>query len=138
MTAVPSILLIEDNEADIELVEIGFQELGAAVQLTPCRDGAAAAEAIRGLRAVSPDRHPELILLDLNLPRMSGRELLALVRSQPETASIPVVVLTSSNHPRDRADCVALGATAYELKPGDLDSLLQVLSRATRHLRGAG
>ena len=129
MTAVRRILLVEDNRADIELLRLAFDEANIAVRLDECQDGADAKALMIELSRRPREDLPELILLDLNLPRASGREVLAEARRHPELAHIPVVVLTSSAHPADRAACVALGITGYELKPRSLEELAALATR---------
>jgi len=121
------ILLVEDNPGDVRLVVEAFREGGAAVRLTTARDGEEALAVLRrqGAHAAAP--RPALILLDLNLPRMGGRELLAEIKADPALRPMPVVVLTSSRQDQDVLACYDLGANCYITKPADLDQFIEVV-----------
>ena len=122
----PDILLAEDNPADVYLIRVGLREHGVDSTLRVASDGKDV------LRIISPERlDPEaqplaLIILDLNLPRHDGIEILQRLRETPELAQIPVVVLTSSDSPRDRLMADQLGATCYLNKPSSLDQFLSM------------
>jgi len=75
-----------------------------------------------------PDRHPTLILLDLNMPRMDGFETLTVLKASTLWSNIPVVILTTSSHESDRAKCYALGSDGFLTKPADYRSLSEILS----------
>lgn len=122
------ILLVEDNPSDVELVRTAFEEAGITAEFTIFRDGD---EAIAGVRRIAQEGpRPDLALLDLNLPRTSGHEVLACVRGLDRFDQMPVVVFSTSNHPADRARCIAGGADDYQVKPprfADLLELVQLL-----------
>ncbi|MBB1473264.1 response regulator [Luteimonas sp. MC1782] len=116
------ILLVEDNPDDVELTRIAFAEANIANALTVVTDGAAALDYLfaRGAHADrDPDDLPSIVLLDLNLPKVDGREVLQAIRSQERTRSLPVVVLTTSGEPFDVEASYALGANSYIRKPVD-------------------
>lgn len=119
-----AILMVEDNPADVRLVREVFAEFGAAHQLEAIASGAAALERLR--RA---EKRPDLILLDLNLPGMHGRELLSTLKSDSELKSIPVIVLTSSRAPADVLDCYERRANSYVVKPLDYVGMRDTLMR---------
>lgn len=106
------ILVAEDNPADVELFTIACEEDGLAVACTVARDGG---EAIALLKR--PDVRPRLILLDINMPRVNGFEALDFIRTRPELAAIPVVMLTTSPSPRDQERCRNAGVARYLVKP---------------------
>jgi len=108
----PRILLVEDNAADVRLMREAFADQDIAVELIVAHDGE---EATRALR--DPFRRPDLVLLDLNLPRMDGREVLAEIKADPALRSIPVLVLTSSESEVDIETSYALHANGYLRKP---------------------
>lgn len=108
----PRILLVEDNAADVRLMREAFSEQEIDVELLVAGDGE---EATRMLR--DPFRRPDLVLLDLNLPRKDGREVLAEIKADPALRSIPVLVLTSSEAERDIENSYALHANVYLRKP---------------------
>lgn len=123
----PHILLIEDNPSDVELVRTAFEEIGVTADFTVFRDGD---EAIRGIRLMVEGHHlPQLVLLDLNLPRTSGHEVLTTLRTQPDFSAVPVIVLSTSNHPLDRQRSLAAGANDYQVKPPHFDALLALVSQ---------
>ncbi len=118
------ILLAEDNQADVYLVRRSLEEHGIGHELRTVQDGE---DALRFIAQMgSGVRCPELVLLDLNLPKVSGSEILQQLRANPECAHVPVIVLTSSDSPDDRGDTVRLGARAYFRKPMQLDAFLQL------------
>ncbi len=119
------ILLVEDNPSDVELVRTAFDEVGIPADYTVFRDGD---EAIAGIRGMAGDGSlPALVLLDLNLPRTSGHEVLTSLRALPAFAQVPVVVFSTSNHPADRSRCLANGADEYQVKPPHFDQLLTLV-----------
>lgn len=115
-----TILLVEDNPDDVELTRIAFAEANLANQLDVVSDGAEALDYLfaRGAHAGrSPDELPSIILLDLNLPKLDGREVLQAIRANERTRSLPVVVLTTSAEPFDVEASYALGVNSYIRKP---------------------
>jgi CheY-like chemotaxis protein len=122
MTDVPILLLVEDNEADIDLTAEILQEGGQPLTLRVVRDGVAAVDALATLASLPEDSLPDLVLLDLNLPRKDGRQVLAEIRSDMRLRHVPVVVLTSSDSPADILRSYQLGANSYVIKPDDLDT----------------
>jgi two-component system, chemotaxis family, response regulator Rcp1 len=118
--------LIEDNPADAYLVREALNAHGVAVDLVIIRDGE---EAFQLVEAVDHDESlgcPSLFLLDLNLPRRSGEEVLGHIRKSRRCANTPVVIVTSSDAPRDRAETERLGATHYFRKPTSYMGYLKV------------
>ncbi|WP_149195673.1 response regulator [Luteimonas suaedae] len=121
------ILLVEDNPDDVELTRIAFAEAKIANTLTVVRDGAEALDYLfaRGAYADrAPDDLPSIILLDLNLPKVDGREVLQAIRSDARTRALPVVVLTTSNEPFDVEASYALGVNSYIRKPVDFEQFV--------------
>lgn len=120
------LLLVEDSVSDVRLVKEALKEVGAPVQLTVARDGVEAMEMLRQAELGYANR-PELILLDLNLPRKNGREVLAEIKASGSLKHIPVVVMTSSRSDDDVAQCYALNANCYITKPNDLVDYINVV-----------
>jgi CheY-like chemotaxis protein len=118
------ILVIEDNLGDIRLLEEAFRELQADIHMHVARDGAEGLEYIFRQRAIGPHLRPDIILLDLNLPKVSGHEVLAKIKTNPDTCRIPVIVLTSSRAEADIRRAYDSHANAYLRKPATLDGLL--------------
>jgi len=122
-----NILLVEDNPGDVRLTIEALRDGKVRNNLSVVGDGV---EALRFLRREG--RHteavrPDLILLDLNLPKMDGREVLAAIKSDDELKSIPVVVLTTSQADQDILRSYALHANCYVTKPVDLDQFIGVV-----------
>ena len=118
------ILLVEDNPDDVELTRIAFKEAKVANQLVVASDGAEALDYLfaRGRYADrNPDDLPSIVLLDLNLPKVDGREVLQAIRASEKTRSLPVVVLTTSTEPFDVEASYALGVNSYIQKPVDFE-----------------
>ena len=118
------ILLVEDNPDDAELTRIAFAEAGGEYVLRVVADGA---EAVAYLQGCTPAELPALVLLDLNLPKLDGREVLQAIRADPATRSLPVVVLTTSAEPFDVEKVYALGANSYIQKPVDFERFVEVV-----------
>jgi two-component system response regulator len=118
------ILLVEDNPDDVELTRIAFNEAKIANTLVVARDGAEALDYLfaRGAYAGrDPNSLPSIVLLDLNLPKVDGREVLQAIRGNELTRSLPVVVLTTSVEPFDVEASYALGVNSYIQKPVDFE-----------------
>ena len=118
------ILLVEDNPDDVELTRIAFAEAKIANDLVVMRDGAEALDYLFARGAYSdrdPDDLPSIILLDLNLPKVDGREVLQAIRANEATRTLPVVVLTTSAEPFDVEASYSLGVNSYIQKPVDFE-----------------
>ncbi len=121
----PGILLAEDNPSDVYLIRIALQEHGIVAPLQVVTDGG---EVLRIIGRQETLDHTELnlIILDLNLPRHDGIEILRRLREAELLPRIPVVVLTSSDSPRDRALATELGAVRFLRKPTNLEQFLSL------------
>lgn len=118
------LLIIEDNPGDVRLLEEAFRELQANVNIRVAQDGAEGIEILMEPQQQVKAWRPDLILLDLNLPKVSGHDVLAKVKSHPGTCLIPVIVLTSSRAESDVRRAYQSHANAYLRKPSTLDGLL--------------
>ena len=119
------ILLVEDNPGDVRLTKEALREAKVRNRLHVAGDGI---DALEMLRADGDGRvRPDIILLDLNLPRKDGREVLADLKSDPELRRIPVVVVTSSEAEQDVLRSYDLHANCYITKPVDLEQFLEVV-----------
>lgn len=116
------LLIIEDNPGDVRLLEEAFGELHANVHISVARDGA---EGIDMLTKPKGTWRPDLVLLDLNLPKVSGHEVLTQIKNNPLTRWIPVIVLTSSKAESDIRRAYESHANAYLRKPSTLDGLME-------------
>lgn len=129
MTEHPNILLVEDNEDDVILVQRSLRKAGITAPIHVVRDGDKAIvyleEASQPLRR--PECLPAVVLLDLKLPRRSGLEVLAWIRSHPSLATLPVVIFTTSAQDSDVREAYALGANSYLQKPVGIHETTEVL-----------
>ncbi len=130
MTGQKEILLVEDNPDDVELTRIAFEEAGSGHVIRVVTDGAEAVDYIlaRGAHAGRDITDlPALVLLDLNLPKLDGREVLQAIRENPVTRALPVVVLTTSAEPMDVGSVYELGANSYIQKPVEFERFVDVV-----------
>ena len=124
------VLLVEDDLEDIEIAERAFKKGRIANPFYTVRDGEEAMEFLRqeGRYSDPVDApRPGLILLDLNLPRLDGREVLRLIKTDPDLHRIPVVVLTTSGEEADVLGCYDDGANSYVTKPVEFEKFLQAV-----------
>ena len=122
------ILLVEDEPADANLVRLALKENKVLCHLHHVADGVEALEFLRheGEQNANVPR-PDLILLDINMPRLNGREFLAEIKADQKLASIPVVVLTTSDIERDITASYKMGAAGYITKPIDIDQFIDAI-----------
>jgi two-component system response regulator len=123
------ILLVEDSPGDVNLTREALRRAKVANELEVVGDGVEAMEYLRGEGAYQDQPPPDLILLDLNLPRMDGREVLAAVKSDPQLKHIPVIVLTTSTAEADILASYQLHANAYVSKPVAFEEFLGALQQ---------
>jgi two-component system, chemotaxis family, response regulator Rcp1 len=121
------ILLVEDNPADVRLTEEAFREGKIHNTLVVARDGVEAMDFLYRRGKYADAVRPDLILLDLNLPRKDGREVLAEIKADPDLRRIPVVVLTTSRAEMDIVRSYNLHANCYVVKPVDLDQFIGII-----------
>ena len=121
------ILLVEDNPGDVRLTREALKEAKFRNTLEVVGDGVEALAYLRQQGQYAGAIRPHLIMLDLNLPRMDGREVLAAIKKDPDLRRIPVVVLSSSQAETDIARAYELHANCYVTKPVDIDHFLQVV-----------
>lgn len=121
------ILLVEDNPGDARLAQEALRESKIANVLHIVRDGIEAMQYLRAEGPFASEPTPDLVLLDLNLPRMDGREVLAQIKSDPSLKRIPVVILTMSKDEQDVLRSYNLHANCYITKPIDLQQFMTVV-----------
>jgi len=126
----PVILLVEDNDADVKLTRRAFAKAGFPLRLDVVSDGVEALDYLHGSEGKPAGPLPDVVLLDLNLPRLSGHEVLERIRTTDRTRRLPVVVLTSSVEEDDVARSYDRGANSYVRKPVAFDAFVE----ATRHM----
>ncbi len=131
----PAILVVDDNPGDIELVRIAFEMSDIEVRLDWATDGH---EAMRRLERclTSAAALPDLILLDLNMPRANGFEVLRFLSDMGLSARIPVIVLSTSRQAEDRRRCLELGAREFRTKPELIRDLVDMVRSLQPYLMG--
>jgi two-component system, chemotaxis family, response regulator Rcp1 len=125
------VLLVEDSPGDVRLTQEAFREAKTAVKLHVTSDGVEAMEFLRREESYRDAPLPDLILLDLNLPRMDGSEVLALIKTDDKLKSVPTVILTTSEAEADIEKSYHLQANCYLSKPDQpeiLESLVKSIS----------
>jgi CheY-like chemotaxis protein len=120
------ILLVEDNEGDVGLIEEVLEEINIRNRLHVADDGEEAILYLHGAEKFSCSPRPDIVLLDLNLPKKDGREVLRVMKADSNLKNIPVVVLTNSQAEKDITKCYDLHANAYVNKPLDFDQFINV------------
>jgi len=130
------IFIVEDNDPDVFLVEEALRSQGIRAEIERCYDGE---EAIHAVSKIGAERLPDIVIVDLNLPKVPGLEILKHLRGLKHFDSVPVLVLTSSQSTADRARSLDLGANAYIAKPPTLPEFLAAVGGGVRSLlEGAG
>jgi two-component system, chemotaxis family, response regulator Rcp1 len=122
------LLSIEDNDADYYVISLAVRETRMGIYLCRVSDGESAGRFLRRSHGYNVAPRPDLILLDLNLPKTSGFEVLFNIQASEGLRSIPVIVFTSSTLAADREKALALGADEYISKPQSLDELIKTIS----------
>ena len=125
-----NLLLVEDDEIDVMTVRRAFEKGNIANPLFVAGDGVEALTMLRGAHLPADRR---LVLLDLNLPRMSGVEFLREIRRDPALQALPVVVLTTSNEERDRVEAFQLNVAGYLLKPVTFSAFVDLMVTINRY-----
>ena len=121
------ILMVEDNPADVRLTIEAFKDAKMLNRMNVVEDGEAAMAWLRREGKYADAPRPDLILLDLNLPKKDGREVLAEIKADPDLKRIPVVVLTTSEDQKDILKAYDLHVNAYITKPVDLDQFIKIV-----------
>jgi CheY-like chemotaxis protein len=121
------VLLVEDDPGDVVLIQEAFADNKVRNRLHSVADGVEAIDFLRRQGEFAASPRPDLILLDLNLPRKDGREVLAEIKADDDLSTIPVVVLTTSKAEEDVLRSYKLHANAYVTKPVDFDRFIEVV-----------
>ncbi|MEA5516892.1 response regulator [Nodularia sp. UHCC 0506] len=121
------VLLVEDNPGDAELTRIALEDSKIAVNLNVVEDGVEAMAFLRKQENYAKAPHPDIILLDLNLPKKDGREVLAEIKADQNLRRIPVVVLTTSQSEEDIVKAYNLSANCFITKPVDFDQFVKIV-----------
>ena len=125
------IVLVEDDDGHATLVERNLQRAGLANGIHRLKDGQEALDYVlgQGAHAGKPTPHPMLLLLDIKMPRVDGVEVLRQLKSDPKTALIPVIMLTTTDDPREIQRCYELGCSVYITKPVDYQAFVEAINR---------
>jgi CheY-like chemotaxis protein len=123
-----TILLAEDDDGHARLIERNLKRAGVGNRVVRARDGQEALDAVRGGGGV-PAGAQLLLLLDINMPRADGLEVLRQLKSDPRTAHIPVIMLTTTDDPREVERCYQLGCSVYITKPVRYEAFVDALNR---------
>jgi len=121
------ILLVEDNEGDMILTMEALEGLKHQHIISRVKDGEQAIHYLKKEGVFEQAVLPDLILLDINLPRLDGKEVLTFIKQSISFKKIPVIILSTSNSERDIEECYQHGANCYVVKPSDLDGYVQVI-----------
>ncbi|MBD2385533.1 response regulator [Cylindrospermum sp. FACHB-282] len=121
------VLLVEDNPGDAELIRIALEESKTSIHLNVVEDGVEAMAFLRKQEKYAKVVHPDIVLLDLNLPKKDGREVLAEMKVDAKLRRIPVVVLTTSQAEEDILKAYNLAANCYITKPVDFDQFVKIV-----------
>ena len=117
MQSIPQILLVEDNQGDITLFKTAIVGVGKEYEIEIAKDGEEAMKVLMGLTNSNASFRPNLVFLDLNLPKVDGFQVLKLIREREELRHLPVVVFSSSDAQADIVKAYELNANAYVIKP---------------------
>jgi two-component system, response regulator len=125
-----NILLIEDNPDDVALAEIAFKKARIPDRLLVANDGKQALNYLFSQKdSEQAENKPDLILLDLKLPVISGLEVLRIIKANRDTLDVPVIVLTSSSEEKDQKESYRLGASAYIRKPTSITEFIEIIKQ---------
>jgi chemotaxis family two-component system response regulator Rcp1 len=122
-----NILVVEDNKSEQEIIQEAFLQSGSTCDLYMTNDGVEALQFLNHEGEFQSAPKPNLIILDLNLPRKNGREVLAEIKRDPQKANIPVIIFSNSDTAKDICDCYSLKANAYLTKPYDFEELVDLV-----------
>lgn len=118
-------LLVEDNPGDVELIRLALKQDGILNRIAVVEDGEQAIQYLQRTGKFKDASRPDMILLDLNLPRVDGREVLEEIKSDPELKQIPVIILTTSSAEQDVRHAYSHHANCYVTKPAEVDEFLR-------------
>ncbi|MBG1268368.1 response regulator [Nostoc sp. WHI] len=121
------VLLVEDNPGDVQLTRIALEDSKISINLNVVEDGVEAMAFLRKQEKYVKAAHPNIVLLDLNLPRKDGREVLAEIKGDENLKRIPIVILTTSQAKEDILEAYNLSANCYITKPVDFDEFVNIV-----------
>lgn len=129
-TKLKEILLVEDNEGDVELIKEALKD--SKYNINAIRDGDLALDYLYKRSGFESKKTPSIILLDLNIPKTDGREILTIIKQDKDLRPIPVIVLTSSGAERDVLECYNLYANCYVMKPVNASKFMEMIREIIR------
>jgi CheY-like chemotaxis protein len=136
--ATPFVFSVEDNDGDYSLMEFVLKRCLGTVDLRRATDGEQAVTFLKSSATSIDQPRPDLVLLDVNIPRMSGFDVLEFLKSQDFIRDVPVVMFTSSKEVREKRKALALGAEEFITKPNSLDGMFEVLGQiCVKYLDGS-
>lgn len=127
------LLLVEDNEADVVLIRESLRIITGDPEIICVNDGEMAIRYLSGDNQKEPEARPNIILLDINLPRKSGHEVLQFIRNNSELKHMPVIMLSTSGTNKDILDSYCNGANSYIIKPMDLNEFIESMKQFSRY-----
>jgi len=124
VTSKPHILIVEDNPGDLFILQEALSELKFNPEISIARDGQQAIEMI-----IDEGLNPTILLLDINLPRKSGFEVIVAIKQSSKSMQIPIIIFTTSSSPEDIKKAYALGASSYLCKASDIDETIDIMTK---------
>ena len=122
------IWIVDDDADDLDIISQAFRECSMEVRLFTAQE---ATSVLPALEKLDEKNFPKVILLDINMPQISGKVLLSMIRQDQRFKHIPIVVFTTSNSQKDRADCMELGANSFLTKPVTYQDMLKICASVT-------
>ncbi|WP_247002706.1 response regulator [Halosolutus gelatinilyticus] len=132
------VLVVEDNRGDVRLIKTGLDESSVERSLTVVSDGEAALDYLYQRNGYESEAYPDLVLLDLNVPKKSGRDVLERMNETEELRSVPVVVLTGSRADNHVQETYQLGADGYFVKPVDPHEFISLVEAVANSIASSG
>lgn len=132
------LLLVEDNQGDVEMIKLAFRDGTPTCHIWVANDGMEALDFLHKRGKFIDAPMPQLILLDLNMPRMDGKQFLEVVKAEAELKAIPIVMLTSSQSPSDIKACYERHASCYVVKPFDVQEFSDTVQQVVKFWSNLG
>ncbi len=132
------LLLVEDNQGDVEMIKLAFRDGTPTCHIWVANDGMEALDFLHKRGKFIDATMPEIILLDLNMPRMDGKQFLEVVKAEAELKAIPIVMLTSSQSPSDIKACYERHASCYVVKPFDVQEFSDTVQQVVKFWSNLG
>ncbi|MGC4095932.1 MAG: response regulator [Nitrospira sp.] len=132
------LLLVEDNQGDVEMIKLAFRDGTPTCHIWVANDGMEALDFLHKRGKFTDAPMPQLILLDLNMPRMDGKQFLEVVKAEAELKAIPIVMLTSSQSPSDIKACYERHASCYVVKPFDVQEFSDTVQQVVKFWSNLG